>query len=91
MFPVTSCAVLAEPPDAYDVESSSWTVPPGALLPHPGLLTDTHAVLVAETWPTGVSDSAKTDAVVCEDTGTGAEISAVSVAAVLAPVVATSA
>jgi len=54
----------------------------------PGSLTDTQADPVAETSPTGVSVPAEVDAVVCEETGTtGAETSAVSVAAVFVPVV----
>ncbi len=56
----------------------------------PGSLTDTQADPVAETAPTGVSVPAEAAAVVCEDTGTtGAETSAVSVAAVCVPVVVT--
>ncbi len=77
-------------PEVDDGASISSTVPLGALLLHPGLLTETHAAPVAATVPTGVSAPADTEASVCEDTGTGAEISAVSVAAVLVPVVATS-
>ena len=52
------------------------------LPPQPGLLTETHADPAAETVPTGVSAPAETEAFVCEETGTGAEMFAVSVAAV---------
>ncbi len=45
-------------------------------------MTETHADPVAETVPTGVSAPAETEAFVCEETGTGAEMFAVSVAAV---------
>jgi len=53
----------------------------------PGSFTETQTDPVAETWPTGVSAPADTEAVVCADTGTGAETAAVSVAVVLVPVV----
>ncbi len=45
-------------------------------------MTETHADPVADTVPTGVSVPAETEAFVCEETGTGAETFAVSVAAV---------
>ena len=70
-------------PDAGDEESTSLTVPLGALFPlQPGLLTETHVSLFTETLPTGVCAPAETEAFVCEDTGTGAEMFAVSVAVV---------
>ena len=46
-------------------------------------MTETHADPVADTVPTGVSVPAETDAFVCEDTGTGADTFAVSVAVVV--------
>ena len=85
MLPLVSFVALPELPDddPGDDERICSTLPPGALLPlQPGLLTDAHADPVADTAPTGVSTPAETDALVCDDTGTGADTLAVSVAAV---------
>ena len=90
VVPVTAAmvdeAVFSTTPPRLSEEAGADVV--GVAPEQPGSLTETQADPVAETSPTGVSVPAEVDAVVCEETGTtGAETSAVSVAAVFVPVV----